>query len=525
MITRDEPWAYVLGMRNHYLLLDFDTFNFNYFNSKDELLSHAVITIKKLYLVRKDPFIAWSIFIDSAAGMRIQLGYTFSILISYLVDHIPLLKPLGNKIDERNIALKKMLLEKYAIKTWDMGLPKVRGLYYVDNEYAIINLNLKQRKSAEDKLVYILKLNKFYDSILMGIPHKHQDTQVKDYLSFTVYYAESLMLYGDQMEKIKAKKNEISRITFVDDTIINQIYYTLIHYRKNPKDELRIILKKDQDRLRKFLREGTTPNNTKIFFRGDAKTLTYCFNELYKNKLINRVENPEVDLSQKELASIIYNNFKVRGDLYNACVELNEKSVYDYLRKEEQSRPLNPIFIIKRNEDENRFFDYLLYKSELRKRGQTYKPNNLQPYDTKIIEQIVGFYDYDEHLERESINRKYWEDKTSINSVRLVDNFIGKYLKPISEYESMYHKNRIGIKTHYTEPLNISFNPRKKSIIVNIKLKKSNDIDDLIKILELETLPYISRLQHYRFVVKDKNIDLNDKFFKELIKESFEMYE
>ena len=100
MITRDEPWAYVLGMRNHYLLLDFDTFNFNYFNSKDELLSHAVITIKKLYLVRKDPFIAWSIFIDSAAGMRIQLGYTFSILISYLVDHIPLLKPLGNKIDE-----------------------------------------------------------------------------------------------------------------------------------------------------------------------------------------------------------------------------------------------------------------------------------------------------------------------------------------------------------------------------------------------------------------------------------------
>lgn len=518
MITQDEPWLHVLGMRDHFILDDFDAFNYGYFDSIDELLSHTVITIKKLYLVRKDLSIAWAIFIDSVAGMRIHLGYKFSQVISVLVYYNPLLEPLENKINEKNRDLEKILEDEYDIKNWEMGLPKIRGLYYVDKEYAIINLNLKQRKSISDKLDYLMKLSDFYDTILKEVPYNYQDAQIKGYFSFSVFYAQSLLLYGEQLEKIKAKKDEISRITFVDNSIIDQVYYALIHSRDNPKDKPRLILKKDQERLSRFLREGTTHNNTKIFFRGDAKTLTYCFTELYMNNLINSVEDPEMELSQKELAHKIFNSFNVGSSF-------NEKSVYDYLRKEEQSRPLNPIFIIKKNENRNDFFDYLLYKSVFRKRGQAYNPNNLQPYDTKIIEQILGHYDYNQYLERESIDRKYWENKASINSVRLVDIFIDKYLKPISDYKPRYLKNRIGIEDYQTGHLFVSFIPRKKSIVVCVKLEKANDIDNQIENLELETLPYMEQLKQYRFRIKNRDIGLNDKFFIDLIKMSFEMNE
>ncbi|RLD84503.1 MAG: hypothetical protein DRJ10_00935 [Bacteroidetes bacterium] len=396
MITQNKPWKFVLGDRDDYIKA-FDKINLNYFDSEDDLIAHAVITIKKLYIVRKDIDLAWAVFIEAVAGMRFQLGYNFSYNLASTIRNNPDLIPLSENICSYNEAYEKSVGRENDLNM-DLEVeeniisPLLRKRYYVDEEYAIISLNLKQKETLAEKIRYLFELSEFYNSLIgddpnnsfiVDDPDNYKNFEFEEHSFFITFYSLVLLGFGDQIMHVKASKNEIKHISFIDDSIRKQIYYTLIHARNHPKDKPRLIQKRDQVRFSRFLEYGSTKNGTKVFFRGDAITLSYCFYELYKNNLINKVEKPDGDLTLKEIATIIYNNFDVGGGF-------TEKSIHDYLRKGEKSRPLNPIFIIKKNDAGERPFDYLLYKPKFRKRGQPYNPNDLQPYDTKIIEQILG---------------------------------------------------------------------------------------------------------------------------------------
>lgn len=366
MIKYSEFWKYVPSNRDE-LLSGFDENNNGYFENEDDLIAHAIITLKKIYLVRNNIKFVKAIYYDSIAGMRYELGKNFS---GYIINF---LYPTGNLNDLYNILIKEHFLK--------VDKKEMITDYFIEAEYAIISLNLKMRVSITNKLSYLENLLQYYKSFT----NEGANPIYEKMINFCESSEDLLIKFGSQLKEVRVEKTEIRDITFIDSSVAKQVYYIFIREKIDPFSKTPFIQLKDRDKLERFLNAGKLKAGAQVFFRGDAKTLAFCFYQLRKYNLINRVEYPDKQYSDKELAKIIFQYFKIPD-----CQSWT--SIYDYLRKGILSLPLNPIFFIEKNDTRKSPFRYNFYKPKFRKKGTPWDPSNMDFIDPEVIEEI---YQYD----------------------------------------------------------------------------------------------------------------------------------
>lgn len=370
MIKQIEIWKRIDKSQYSNFLLHFKEKNIGFFESENQLIELAVLTAKKLYTFRKNLHLCLAIYIESLCGMRYELGEDFSFsLISLLSWNKPY------KAHEK-------LLDGYHEK-FVKWAKESNNKYFLYPELTFLGLNMKLRSSKESKIFYLKEQVAHFVEKSIEDDDGIDKSILDDYIAFCESHIELLVQHSTQIENIKVEKKEIRDYTFVDSLVIDQTYYILILERMHQSD-LNYIKKKECDRLKKFLQEGKLPDGKKIFFGGDAKTLAYCFYQLHKFNLLNRLDDLDQPLKPKEIAKMLFDCFSIPD-----C--RTEESIYDYIRKGDEGRPLNPIFIIEENTDKDSPFKFTFLKQKHRNKGQSFSKDLLEPFDTKILERILGY--------------------------------------------------------------------------------------------------------------------------------------
>jgi hypothetical protein len=335
----------------------FEIVNHGYFKCFEDFVWKLIYTSKQIELVKDNPDLVSPILIVSVAGMNRELGALFNYeLSSIIIDYI-------NWKDD--IA---RILEQAYYKRCNNTKESTIHEYYFDKEYAILSLNIALKDSTQDKIEYLAIRKKYYETVCeTKVLHESDQEAVKRYILFCDLYIELLELYGDEISKIRVNINEVRNITFIDEKVSSQFMNLLTKAKKPPKYIDKFIPSEFKEDIDNFIEYGRRSTKAKIVFNSDQKTLAYCFHQLHKHKLINRVDDPSIPLTYKELASIIYENFRaVKGT--------NENTLYDYLRSE-NNRPLNPVFEIKEETDKTNSVTFKLYKPSFLRKGDSIQSN------------------------------------------------------------------------------------------------------------------------------------------------------
>jgi hypothetical protein len=354
---------------------EFEKYNYGHFECFSDFAIHLVSTLKRFEIISHEPELAIPIFYDSVAGMNLKLLFYFRGLILYYLDGL----------DE----IQRIVTLEYQGKS-DIDAVREKSYFFAENEmieFTIVCLNVALRNGVDSKIKYLedLKKNYYYkyDTLL--------SKEIKDIefvsrfnnkeITFCNLYIRLLSSYAKELESVEVGINDVQYYSFVDMTIEYDLYVTLLKGEWIPK--------RYKNRLGIFLRTGKWYKNKKmnryntiedkIFFKGDQKTLAYCFYLLNDYGLLNKEEGVEKQFTPRELTKIIIDNFR-SNDI------INERSIYDYLRNGKINIPLNPIFIVKEFNNKDRpKVKFKLYKLKTRKKG-----NPINMSDVELIDYNDG---------------------------------------------------------------------------------------------------------------------------------------
>jgi hypothetical protein len=135
-----------------------------------------------------------------------------------------------------------------------------------------------------------------------------------------------------------------------------------------------------------------------------------------------------------------------------------------------------------------------------------------------------GVVDEDEDAEAAPTDRSDWEKRSSKGSVQLADELLGIARGLDSSLELKYNKFYIGLSKD-GRPFNFAqFRPRKSTINLEVKLPRSDDIDQKIDRAGIEALEYDTRWGRYRLSLHKDDITKNQQLLKELMTAAYQGY-
>ena len=142
--------------------------------------------------------------------------------------------------------------------------------------------------------------------------------------------------------------------------------------------------------------------------------------------------------------------------------------------------------------------------------------DNMSLFFTKVLDE-VKFELLDEDTIAEPTDKAYWENRASTQSVKLTQKILSELGDITSEYNLKYNKHYIGLEKNNIANNFISFIPRKSVVIVNIKMEKVEEIDELLESSDFDTLPYDKQWKNYRLRLNANDVKSNMELIKDLV--------
>lgn len=139
----------------------------------------------------------------------------------------------------------------------------------------------------------------------------------------------------------------------------------------------------------------------------------------------------------------------------------------------------------------------------------------------KILDEVqFGLVDEDEEV-REVTDRNYWIERGTEKTVAIVDEALNLIQGINPNYELKYNKFYIGLTNKGIADNFVIFRPQKKITRMEIRLNKSQEIEEYIEDSGIELLDYFSRNRKYRINLKPGDVvkykdPLNKLFRKSL---------
>ena len=148
--------------------------------------------------------------------------------------------------------------------------------------------------------------------------------------------------------------------------------------------------------------------------------------------------------------------------------------------------------------------------------------NTISLLFTKVLDQTnLGLVDEDEEV-YEATDRNYWEVKSNKQTVALADELLKIILTFVPGLELKYNKFYIGLaKNNQTNNFAI-FRPQKNVIRLEVRIPKSDEMDQKIESNELDILDYDAKWGRYRIKLSKDQIQRKKDFLGEIMKLAFE---
>ncbi len=135
---------------------------------------------------------------------------------------------------------------------------------------------------------------------------------------------------------------------------------------------------------------------------------------------------------------------------------------------------------------------------------------------TKVLDEVrLDLLESDDAAE--PTDRNYWEKKVGKKQMNFLDGLYEKFAEEIGEYKMKYNKYYIGLEQNGMANNFITLKPSQKAVVLEIKLEKTQDVDELLENSGLELLTYDNQYRLYRIkFVTDKKIE-DENLVKDLI--------
>jgi hypothetical protein len=135
---------------------------------------------------------------------------------------------------------------------------------------------------------------------------------------------------------------------------------------------------------------------------------------------------------------------------------------------------------------------------------------------TKVLDEIK-FELNDEDIKQEPTNRQYWEKKSNKQALALIDRLLKICDATTKDFNLKYNKHYIGLEKGNIATNFISFIPRKSTVILNIKLEKNEEIDQMIENTDIETMLYDKYWGYYRLRLTSEDLESNNELIQKLV--------
>lgn len=146
--------------------------------------------------------------------------------------------------------------------------------------------------------------------------------------------------------------------------------------------------------------------------------------------------------------------------------------------------------------------------------------NTISLFFTKVIDE-VKFDLLEEDSAFEPTDKSYWETKKATKeSVKLTENIFKQLDEITIEYKLKYNKHYVGLEKNNIANNFISFVPRKNVVIMNFKVEKNDEIDDLLGKSDLDILPYDKYWSQYRLRLKETDLKSNLEIIKKIAEQA-----
>lgn len=140
---------------------------------------------------------------------------------------------------------------------------------------------------------------------------------------------------------------------------------------------------------------------------------------------------------------------------------------------------------------------------------------------TKVLD-VINLGCEDEFDEKEIVDRTYWENLSSKETLNLIDLILKISTEFAPEFQLKYNKHFIGLSKDGIARNFISFNPRRTQVILNIRYDKNDEFDNLLNETDIDFLSY--NRKHYRLRLNEKDImTYKEKLFT-LINKAYKRY-
>lgn len=149
--------------------------------------------------------------------------------------------------------------------------------------------------------------------------------------------------------------------------------------------------------------------------------------------------------------------------------------------------------------------------------------DSISLFFTKVLDENK-FELLEEDIGAEPTDKEYWEKKATKESLKLTEAIMSSLNEITSEYSLNYRKHYIGLAKNNIANNFISFVPKKESVVLLIKLEKTDEIDNIVEGSDLDELAYDKQWNQYRFRIKQSDLTTNIDVLKDLVNRAKETY-
>ena len=138
---------------------------------------------------------------------------------------------------------------------------------------------------------------------------------------------------------------------------------------------------------------------------------------------------------------------------------------------------------------------------------------------TLVATQVLGLMSLgtDEEDEGETVDRSYWQEKSSIESLDICDQIIEMIRKLDAGIQPSYTKHYIGLAGPKGVQNFVSLYPRRKFVVVHFKIASNAQTAKLIEESNLDELSYVRSEKAFRVRIWKSDLDESREVIKDLI--------
>lgn len=139
---------------------------------------------------------------------------------------------------------------------------------------------------------------------------------------------------------------------------------------------------------------------------------------------------------------------------------------------------------------------------------------------TKVLDEMpLGLIEEDEEIQ-EATDRDYWLKRGTQATVKMADEILSLINSFKPGYELKYNKFYIGLAKD-GQPNNFAiFRPKKNYMRLELKLPKSDDVDQIIETNDLDEMGYDNRWGNYRIRLNKGEISKKEEIIKSLLEKA-----